>query len=69
MLTLKQKHSFFTKIISIMIIMIFSTVYGNAVEVNASITNGNNDAEEASNGGMSFRSSDLELITENTSKQ
>jgi hypothetical protein len=65
MLNLKQKHHFFNRcsnILLLILMMIFSTVYGNAVEINISIQTGNDDVEERASGKISSSSGDLEMV-------
>jgi len=50
------------------LVILLSTLYGNAVEINRSVQNGVDDAEEASDGTVILNSSDLEMVMENSNQ-
>ncbi len=69
MLDLTERNSLFKTIVrSIISLILLSTLYGNAVEINRSVQNGVDDAEEASDGTVILNSSDLEMVMENSNQ-
>jgi hypothetical protein len=65
MLNLNQKHRFFnicSNIVLLVFMILFSTVQGNAVEINTSIQTGSDDVEERASGRISSSSGDLEMV-------